>query len=168
MVHDEKELLKEIFENVNYWIAFGEAKNAGLLAFDIAVLAIIFSGEEINIWGYILAIFIMISILCVFLAMWSRFDVIWENKGVPNLEDNLLYYRDIAKYSEQEYIISIYKKYLNRNIENVDDVGLYIKHLASEICINAKIACKKYNAFNMAVALDGIAIIVMLVLTIIA
>ena len=168
MEQEAKELLKEIFDNVNYWLAFAEAKNAGLLAFNIAALAIVFSREEISVFGYIFVIIIMLSTLCAFLALWSRFDIIWKNKDTPNEEDNLLFYRDIAKYSEQEFILSIYKKYLGMNIDNNDGIRIYIKHMASEICINAKIACKKYNAFNTALLLDILALVVVIILTIVA
>lgn len=163
MEKEKKELLKEIFDNVNYWLAFAEAKNAGLLAFNIATLALLFSMEKINTVGYILSVIILISTFFVFLALWSRFAAIWENKDEPEEKDNLLYYRDIAKYSEEKFLLKFHENYFNESLTNIDSVDPYIRNIASEIRTNAKITSRKFDLFNTALIVDIFALIVAVV-----
>lgn len=165
---NKEELLKEIFDNVNYWLAFAEAKNAGLLAVNIAVLALVFSVDKINMWGYVLVVIILFSTFFLFLALWSRFAAKWKNKDVPNDDDNLLYYRDITKYTEEDFLLKIHTVYFNESIENSDSVSLYIKNMTSEICINAKIATRKFELFNKALKIDIIALLIAIAIIIMA
>lgn len=39
------ELLQKIFENTNHWLQFAEAKNAALIAFNIAVIAAVIGSD---------------------------------------------------------------------------------------------------------------------------
>lgn len=157
---EKKELLKETFENINYWLAFGEAKNAGLLAFNVAVLAVIFSMDNFNVLIYIIGALVIISTSISLLALWSRNSVNWRNKNKLKESDNLLFFEDISKYDKVDFIVKFYKDYFKEDIENIDNIPLYNKNILLEIHINAKIATIKFSLFNKGVVVDLVAIVV--------
>lgn len=169
MVEDKKkELLKETFENINYWLAFGEAKNAGLLAFNIAALAVLFSLDNFNLLIYITGALVVISTSISLLALWSRIAVKWENKNLQENADNLLFFEDISKYSESDFIVKFYKNYFQEDIKDIDNIPLYNKNILEEIYINAKIATIKFKLFNIGVVVDLLAIFIVFAMIIIA
>ena len=49
MCENHSELLQQIFENINMWLHFAEAKNAAIIAFNIALLAALISSNLFNI-----------------------------------------------------------------------------------------------------------------------
>ncbi len=167
METEKKELIKEIFDGVNYWLAFAEAKNAGLLAFNIAALAVLFSYDSIGALSYIAAGMIVCSTFCVFLALWSRFSAKWKWRVELKECDNLMYYRDISKYSESEFAIKLYKNYFQEDITNMDNIPIYLKNMISEININAKIATRKFDLFNYGIFIDVLSLVVIFPLIII-
>lgn len=164
----KEELLKEIYDNVNYWLGYAEAKNAGLLAFNIAGLAVLFSLENIGGLVYILSVFLFGSIFFVFLALWSRFAATWKNETNKSANDNLLFYLDIAKYSDDEFVVQFYKNYFQENLDNVEAVPMYIRNISSEIVINARIASRKFELFNIALKIDVLALAIAIIMTVIA
>lgn len=48
MCENHSELLQQIFENINMWLHFAEAKNAAIIAFNIALLAALISSNLFN------------------------------------------------------------------------------------------------------------------------
>ena len=61
-----QEQLKEIFDNVNNWVTFAEAKNAAIIAFNVACISCIWDIEgikEIKILPYI----------------WGRYNCLYDN-----------------------------------------------------------------------------------------
>ena len=42
------EFYEKNLERVNYWLQFAEAKNAAVIAFIVAILAVIYSGDVIG------------------------------------------------------------------------------------------------------------------------
>ena len=147
------EMLETIFSNVNSWLNFAEAKNAALMAFNIAMLAVTWgstenAGKNILFYGVNLAI-----VISTIIALKSF------------KPDNLLFYEDIAKYSKESYLIALYKKYQD-TVKTEDELLKREIDYADEITYNAKIIVQKYKCFKNAwyvdfIGLVGIAVLIL-------
>lgn len=138
-------------ERVNVWLQFAEAKHGAIIAFAVAVLAVIYE-EKIELYhsfkvllsvGYVISISIsLISFLPIF-----RVDT-QTNQGRHLEQDNMCYWKDICKYSTESYV-----KRVNREIfEKPNRVPRKVeKLLADEIIANARIANKKYILFRYSI-----------------
>ena len=99
-----QEQLKEIFDNVNNWVTFAEAKNAAIIAFNVACISCIWDIEgikEIKILPYIWGLGIIVSTIMALISFVPQ-----TGKGISDNEkqsdsDNLLFFKDIAKYSKK-------------------------------------------------------------------
>ena len=156
------EMLETIFSNVNSWLNFAEAKNAALMAFNIAMLAVTWgstenAGKNILFYGVNLAI-----VISTIIALKS----FKPDKGKCKKEnDNLLFYEDIAKYSKESYLIALYKKYQD-TVKTEDELLKREIDYADEITYNAKIIVQKYKCFKNAwyvdfIGLVGIAVLIL-------
>lgn len=161
------EILENTFANINNWLNFAEAKNAALIAFNIAVIAAVLSSEDILNKNIIFYMVNCILILSSILAMISfKPDMGNDRKvmQVNNDSDNLLLFSHIAKYTKEKYLIEMYQKYLNvRKCE--EDLTKIELDYADEITYNAKITVNKYKWFKRALYVDfvgicGVAILV--------
>lgn len=161
LIKDVEAKLKGIFDDVNKWLTFAEAKNGAMIALNGAILAglanILFNkdfNEYFNIW---IKIFLYISVICTitaiiillisFLPQLSVFigmDVYCEEEYV------LIYYGDIAKYkNEKEYIKHIYQYYFNIN-KSESELSKIELDYGKEIIINSCITVKKLKWFKLA------------------
>ena len=152
----ENDLLKFIFENVNYWLEFAEKKNSYLFSvYSINSLAIIIltSIEKTKMlpkYGVIIFIILYVIALCVsVLSLFPNIKIsqklltFGKNKKI-NKSDNLLFYGDVSKYSFDEYkkvLIDEYKLE-DRELKLDDD-------LLKQIIINSNIAVFKYKCFKL-------------------
>ncbi|EOC99334.1 hypothetical protein [Caldisalinibacter kiritimatiensis] len=172
--------LNSVYNDIYNWLIFAEAKNAALLTLNSSLL--FFSFKFINtkvscipvLLIYLFIILILISsIICLitFIAKLYQNDFIEKciiNKlGTPSLEDNILYYKDIAKYSIDNYYNTFFKKYNVNNNLNTNEIT-YLKDLINQIIIISKITYKKYFLFNIAICFTIIPFIVLLFLLILA
>src|SRR5689334_7270323 len=109
--------LKYTFNNINEWLKFAEAKNAGLLALNaVAVIGILQANssftENIKMFeGILIFLFCISSCLCLYtilpvLNKWFRFYKKMDNdKFEKSLNDlNALFFEDIAKLSSEQFI----------------------------------------------------------------
>ena len=67
------DFLQQEFENVNGWLHFAEAKNAAMIAFNIALFAAVLSSEYL--WDYIwlfslILVGLLLSIYWVIISLW--------------------------------------------------------------------------------------------------
>lgn len=152
-------LLNEL-ERVDKWLSFGEAKNAALVAFNVAVLSVNMD------FGFplLLTILRLFTVLSMAISLMS----FWPNMGkkvgdiklklylnAPGM-NNYLYFLDIACLNNgTEYLQIVKSRYL---IEEIDITGTYCCDLANEIIVNSRIAVKKYKYFQMALMFDFIAL----------
>ena len=81
--------------------------------------------------------------------------------------DNLLFFKDIAKYSKKAYLKQIFKQYANLELSD-SDIRKLEEDLADEITYNASIAIRKYKWFNRALAMDILMLVVLAIMIIIA
>ncbi len=151
-----QELLKEIFKNVNDWLIFMEAKNAALIAFNVACMAVICNvtlSSEGKIVFYIVCIGIIISTIMALISFMSKTNKNILNKGNPYESDNLIFYKDIAKYDKKEYIKKIFKQYEKINIPYNEILKLE-EDFAEEIIYNSNIVIRKDKWFNYALKIE--------------
>ncbi|WP_432664495.1 DUF5706 domain-containing protein [Wukongibacter baidiensis] len=143
------EFMKESYQNVNNWLVYAETKNAALLAFNVTTIAAVTRFQFFFI-NYILLIFYVIAIVSPLISFLPKFRVFMKNQNEITLDkDNLLFYKDISKYSPENYIRKIDSRY-QLNIEMIDDkYPNIIFDYAQEIVTNAKIAVWKYAVFRV-------------------
>ena len=176
------DILKDIFENTNRWLQFGEAKNGALIGINglflfnsIDYLFDILNGKlNVNIFivGIMITIFGFSTIgsLISFMPNMSKMINNMELTSEHNCKDDgvLIFFEDICKYESPEiYLKDIYKNYLSFNIE-IENLEKLELDYAKEIIINSKIASYKYKLFKIGVKLNLVAIVIFFAFLIIA
>ncbi len=165
----KNEFLEKSLDRINHWLQFAEAKHAALIAFLIALLAIVCGGDFINniILQAIVAIVYLAALIVSMLSFYPRYDKDTSRiAGKYNNDDNLLFWKDIAKYAEEDFLKKVYKDFFS---EDAASFGTNEKLYAQEIIINARITSKKYDLFRIAVVIAAFGMVLLgIVLIIIA
>ena len=173
MMENEKiSLLQQIFDNVNSWLHFIEAKNAALIAFDIAFVAAIvgIDGNWIKDYIWLVSLIIIGLALSMFFALWS-FRPINTKLKATNIEDievNLIHYAYISGLEYTDYIKALYELYWNEPEKDINRVPLVEKHYCEEIIANSRIAMRKQKYFTNSFYIDMLIIIIFVLLIICA
>lgn len=157
-----QELLKEIFNNVNSWLTHAETKNAAIIAFNIACLSSIWDMKDVNevkVLVYFICIGMVLSTIMALISFFPKMGKKNENKSIHSGSDNLIFYKDIAKYSKEEYIKAVFKQYMQIDILD-SEIQKIEMDFSEEITYNAFITITKYKWFNNALRTE----IVMLIL----
>lgn len=144
-------MISNIFENVNNWLKFAEAKNGTIIALNSALIFGLFQicqdtkTENIILIVYVYSalISLFISIIIAILSFVPKLSYQYTSFGKPKDSDNLLYFGDIAKYSEKEYIDKL------SSITN--EITDFDKQYINQIATNSKITYVKYKQFELAV-----------------
>lgn len=147
----KRDFLEKSLDRVNNWLQFAETKHAALIAFLIAILAILYGGDFIDniIMQTIIAVVYLIALIISIISFFPRYDKDTSHTSGDCINsDNLLFWKDIAKYSEQEFLKRVYKDFWE---EDKESFGVDEKLYAQEIIANARIARKKYDLFEKAV-----------------
>ena len=140
-------------ERVNYWLQFAEAKNAAVIAYIVAILAVIYACKIIdnNILIIIITCVHVVSLIIAILSLYPKYKKdVNSSDGIydPNA-DNFLFWSDIAKYSAEDYIKGVNEVFFsNENNQNISKQELMY---AEEIITNARIAAFKYNMFRKSI-----------------
>lgn len=143
------DLLEKIFSNVNYWLAFAEAKHAMNIAGVIAILSFVVDLNKCNKLYILICVFLLISALLSFLSFFPTISKKFKWKVKNNCGSNLLFYEDIKKYTVDDYLNSI-----NESIDFNDKETKIDIDYTKEIIENSKIASKKYKLFKYAIFFD--------------
>ena len=163
-----KDFLIEQLERTNYWLSFSEAKNAALVALNIAIIAVF---TQLNMLGIIiqaiLCILFLVSMLHCLISFSPNLKNKADEKGAEIIENcNLIFYGDIAKLGDSDIYLSCVQ---NRYKFQFDESEKYLyEDLAEEIVINSQIAVKKYGMFKKAIVIDILAVVVLGVSLVIA
>jgi hypothetical protein len=155
-----------IFQNVNEWLKFAEAKNAALLAFSgagmTATLTVLATGQNVpkSIQVGILLSTISLGVCTLICAMsflpktdlekllWARNRP--SNRLAPQpATDNLYFYGDLRKYGNSELLEALARNYCNVRIASPYERE-YLD-LATQILINSDIAFSKLIFFRKGV-----------------
>lgn len=162
---DESTCLEFIFSNVNHWLEHAERKNTFIFsAFSLISLSSIVGTIQTytSFWVKIgsivtIAIYLFSLLFTLFLLFpITRFSKSILENGEDRklkLDDNLLFYGDIVKYSADEYRQKISEKY-SLNFEK----GVH-KDLIKQIIVNSHITNNKYKCFKISSILLFIAIL---------
>lgn len=163
-----KDFLKEQLERTNYWLSFAEAKNAALVALNIAVIAVCTQIDFLDVTMQVLlcVLFIASTFCCL-----KSFSPKINNKAtgddtIATENYNLIFYADVVKIGNAD-------KYLDKLQENYEfefheKEKNECRDLAEEIIINSEITMSKYRLFKKAIKIDMITILVFIVCLIIA
>jgi len=160
-VKENIDFLEKNLERVNTWLQFAEAKNAAMIAFVVAMLAVIYDGNILT--NEILRIIItIIYILSLFLSVISFYPKYKKNvflrDGVYEVQDNLLFWKDISKYSVNEYLQAINTRiFKTEQGKFTEEQRMY----AEELITNARIAKAKYDLFIAALVFVIIATVLL-------
>lgn len=145
--------LEKQLEKVDKWLHFAEAKNAALIAINVAIASMSFGSNTFVI--YLIRILLIISSIIALISFWPNSSSNTNKKQLILDVDgtNYLFYADIAKYSsEEQYLRLVMRDYFNENKESV--FSEMCLDYAKEILINSKIAVWKYKLFKIALCFD--------------
>lgn len=164
-----EQFLDRQLERTNYWLSFAEAKNAALLAFNIAVIAFVadFQKDLPVMSTLVMFVFIIASLVC--LRSFLPNDTSRPDPGPKYLStDNLLFWKDIAYFEDEEkYLARVIEQYYPDATINDSERKMFLD-FSSEIVINSRIAMAKYNLFSWALRIDFLAFLLSVVLLILA
>lgn len=152
-MNDHKELLQQIYENTNVWLHFAEAKNAAMVALNIAILAAVMSSDylQVNLWLFSLVVIGLLgSIFIEIMSFWPINKKI-EKMVNNNISKNLLNYAYIATLEEEDYLKRLYRDYWEKPQENYNTIPQIEKDYCAEIIDNARITIRKQKMFKKSV-----------------
>lgn len=162
------QLLNEIFSSVNNWLNFAEAKNAANMALVVACLTAIFNYEKINCFLYLISLFFILSGIFSMISFFPKLagksvigrilDYIARWLRKETVEENLIFFGDIKKYSKEDSVKKINEIYYHDKDKQVSEYQL---DLSSEIVYNSNITSFKYALFKIAILLDIIAFLIL-------
>lgn len=146
--------LKDIFDNINNWLKFAEAKNGAIIALNSALIFGILklnssiTNQNILLNYYIsIGIFLLfVSIIMALLSFIPRLNYPYIIFDKPTENDNLLYFGDILKYTPLTYYEKLQIKTCGES--NKKDFEMYY---INQIIINSKITFIKFKQFEIAV-----------------
>jgi len=173
--------LTVIFENVNDWLKYAEAKNAVLLAFSGAGLTanVTLLAAAQNLFGSLrLGLIASTSLLCIgalictlsFLPKVNLEKIFWVRSNPSrrltsqtNDDDNFYYFGHLKKYSPDELLDALDRLYLNGRVQ--PPFSKECKDLAAQVAVNSEIAFLKFQLFTYALyfLISSIAIIPLII-----
>ncbi|WP_394897197.1 hypothetical protein [Clostridium paraputrificum] len=177
-------MLQDLVKDITNWLNFAEAKNIALITFDSAWLTFWLKRFHENsikeykvIYAFISIIYIVALIICLISFIPKLFDKnIIEKRLKKSLDkksskDNMLFYKDIFKYSEEEYYKELKDRglYSKNSIEgSEEDINKYEKALVKQIVTLSGITYKKYYLFNISLVISIIPLVIIILGIIIA
>lgn len=164
---DKECLLQQIFDNVNNWLHFAEAKNAALIAFNIALMAVIVDTNLFSSYILLFSIIIIGLLISTIFALYSfkPINETLKKTSNSNLEENLLHFAYIASLEQEEYIKKLYDHYWGERNKDINVVPMLYKDYCNEIIANSRITLRKqvYFKYSFYIVILVIIVIGMLV-----
>lgn len=142
-----KENIKDIFQNVNDWLKFAEAKHAGLIVLNSGIvfgLLAVFKDYKSHIhWSLILITLILIG-LSIMLTLISLFPVINNNvkSNKSQINPNLYFFGSLSLLNETDLKNELSQRDPTYTFDKFDE------DLINQIIVNSKIASRKYRLFK--------------------
>ncbi|MCR9154388.1 MAG: DUF5706 domain-containing protein [Bacteroidetes bacterium] len=139
--------LKYIFGNVNEWLKFSEAKHAGLIVLNSAIIiGVVSAYSNISVFEKAPAI-ISLSVLgiSIFLSLVAQFPITSNfliREDSSNQNPNIYFFGDLSKISESDFISEFKKSNTSFNATASD------KNLINQILVNSKITASKFLIFK--------------------
>ena len=160
--------LLAIFQNVNEWLKFAEAKNGVLLAFSgaaiTATITLLATAQNIpnslNFGLLLTTIFLCIcALICSFsfLPKTNLEDLLWlrdrrnkKSHSQDPIKDNFWYFGHLQKYKPDELLKALNEPYFKGSVDITKVEYKEYKDIAAQITINAGIAFLKFEVFKYA------------------
>ena len=166
MKNNPEERLKFIFNNVNEWLKFAEAKNGAILAFNgAAIFAILSYIKKIPViinplLIYLLLATFLISILVNLITFIPILNALFKSRiiksnSLKKTKLNLVFYRDIAKLSNKDFLNKFYKTYYPA-IKNEN--SSFEQDLSNQIVNNSIITYTKMLLFKISAVIEFLGI----------
>jgi len=151
-------------------IKFAETKNAALLTFSafwiLALINLLASGRALpdgfaGAFLIALPVFAVSAFVCV-LAFLPKIDI--QHRHATNEGGrNLLFFSDIARVALADYEAAARSRYFPESGASDGTPGAtYIRDLAREVAVNARIADRKFRLFHWAARIMSLAIAVLI------
>lgn len=168
--------LTSILHDVTDWLKFAEAKNLLVITFNSAWLTFyikkIFDSSTTNKNLYmVLSIICIIALITSFVSFIPKMfkpkfidSFIKKSVGEITCEDNLLFYKDISKYSVEEYFNAVNRDFFDGKLDNEELNYKYEKTIIKQIIAISTIAYEKYYIFSISIVLSIIPNLILLVL----
>lgn len=160
-----KDYLENQFEYIYKWLSFAEAKNAALVAFNVAMLRVANDIKDIpqGLKIFIL-IFLIISLLIALESFFPNLSSKMKDYETDTIENkNLIFFQDIAQVKNEETLLNLIKEKYFPRLDDRYIKEAYLLDLTSEILINSRITLNKYKSFKNALWFDvGAVIFIML------
>ena len=148
-------------ERTNSWLNFAEAKSAGMIAVNIALIAVVINlFQSAKVLTTITVIVLIISSMLCLITFFPNLgkNVVIDEEKSNSKKLNLVFFGDISKMSSaEEYIDNVVNNYYPGDDDFKNDI--LIRDLAEEIVVNSQITVKKYSLFRKAVLADIVAFI---------
>ena len=152
--------LKFTFDNVNDWLKFAEAKNAGMLVLNLGgVIGLLqawgaLTNSESTFFKVILIIAIVLFCISCIICLYSIMPILKKSfRAFKKLDEgefekrktalNILFFGDIALLSADQFI-GLFELKIGKALDSLE------KDLANQITNNADICLQKYQAFHLA------------------
>lgn len=151
MEEEQRNLLQQILDNVNNWLYFAEAKNAALIAFNIALLASLMGSDLLMVSNVLFSaaiIGLLISIMISLLSFKPMNTKLGKTSGT-NIEENLLHFAYIASLERDEYIKKLHNYYWQDSSMDMNKISRLECDYCEEIIENARITMSKQYYFKM-------------------
>lgn len=163
MYENHSELLQQIYENVNTWLHFAEAKNAAIIALNIALLAALISSD---LYVVSIVLFSWIAVGLLLSTLFSLLSFKPNNKRIvkvtsKSIDSNLLHFAYIASLETDEYLKKLNKCYWNNQCQDCFEFPQIDRDYSNEIIQNSRITIQKQLHFKYALYID----LAMIVLT---
>lgn len=146
-----KEILKEMYSHGQDMQKIAETKNAGLIAFNGALMIATLKFIEENYCNIWIVCYLYFVLTCCIVSIFLNLSSIVAQLKHKELEienhnsDNLLYFGTVANKNPEELLEAIRHKY---KIEEA--VTEYHKDLARQAIVVSQIALRKFKLFNKA------------------
>ena len=146
-----QDVLKEVYQHCIDMQKIAETKNAGLIAFNGAIvlsaIKLFFDQDIPIVLHYYLYFILLCSLVSIFLNLLAiNAQLKHKELEIQNhSSQNLLFFGAIANNTPDSYLEQIKTNY---NIE--EKTNRYHNDLAKQVVINAQIALRKFKLFNLA------------------
>lgn len=145
-----KQTLKYIFDRLEEQQKYAETKHS--ISITLASALTVFSATYldsskplINVLSAVSIIFSLVSVIYSFVALSAK-QIRFSKTKIPN-DENLLYFKHIARFSPEDYIAEILKKYPLFKGYKFDSFDL---DLSRQVVATAKTISAKFLLFNFA------------------
>lgn len=151
MNNEHTSLLQQIFDNTNNWLQFAEAKNAALIALNVALLAAFMSSDDLQAYTFLFTVIIIGLLISLAFTVWSvkPINKKLEKVSPSNVDANLLHYAFIASLGPEEYIQNLYATYWGEPNKSINTIPQIEKDYCTEIISNSRITIRKQKYFKL-------------------